>query len=147
MDIPVNDEGIPIHILLNKPSESEKCMLNRDLCNMDVQWTVKGNALLARYLLPKYRLLHKIFVSNLYPRSGNKTDLTAFMVRIIHAIATGTQICLSSLICHFLLQFRLHPGHSDILFGYLMTMLATHMLVDMPVMRHPSVILFSIIPI
>ncbi|MGV7988825.1 hypothetical protein PJP10_31115, partial [Mycobacterium kansasii] len=99
MDIPINEEGIPIHVLLNKPSESEKLMLTRDLCDMDAQWTVKGNALPARYLLPKNRLLHKIFVSNLYPWSGNKTDLTTFMVRIVHAIATGTQICLPSLIC------------------------------------------------
>ncbi|MGV7343170.1 hypothetical protein PJI17_31215, partial [Mycobacterium kansasii] len=76
-------------------------------------------------------------MSNLYPRSGNKTDLTAFMVRIVHAIATGTQICLPSLICHFLLQFRLHPGHSDIPFSYLMIVLATHMLVDMPVDEEP----------
>ncbi|MGV8000495.1 hypothetical protein PJP08_29255, partial [Mycobacterium kansasii] len=53
MDIPVNDEGIPSHHLTDKPSVSEKRMLIRDLCNMDVQWTEKGNALPARYLLPK----------------------------------------------------------------------------------------------
>ncbi|MGV7959416.1 hypothetical protein PJP14_29370, partial [Mycobacterium kansasii] len=36
MEIPVNDEGIPIHTLYDKPSESEKRMLTRDLCKIDV---------------------------------------------------------------------------------------------------------------
>ncbi|MGV8048443.1 hypothetical protein PJP07_30035, partial [Mycobacterium kansasii] len=98
---------------------------------------VKGNALPARYLLPKYRLIHKFFVSSLYPRSGNKQDLTTFMVSIVHAIATGTQICLPSLICHFLIHFHVQPGHSHIPFAYLMTVLATHMLIDMPVGEAP----------
>ncbi|MGV7343469.1 hypothetical protein PJI17_32745, partial [Mycobacterium kansasii] len=30
-----------------------------------------------------------------------------------------------------------HPSHSDIPFGYFMTVLATHMLVDMPVNEAP----------
>ncbi|MGV8048583.1 hypothetical protein PJP07_30745, partial [Mycobacterium kansasii] len=63
MDVPINDEGIPIDNLLDKPSVAEKRTLTRDLCNMNVQWIEKRNALPARYLLPKYRILHKIFVS------------------------------------------------------------------------------------
>ncbi|MGV7994844.1 hypothetical protein PJP12_29675, partial [Mycobacterium kansasii] len=59
MDVPVNEEGIPIHVLLTKPSEFEKMMLTRDLCDMDAQWIIKGNALPTRYLLPKYRLFIK----------------------------------------------------------------------------------------
>ncbi|MGV7927209.1 hypothetical protein PJO48_29590, partial [Mycobacterium kansasii] len=76
-------------------------------------------------------------MSNLYPRSGNKTDLTIFMVRIVHAIATGTQICLPSLICSSIIQFRIQPGHGDIPFGYLLNVLATYMLVAMPVGEAP----------
>ncbi|MGV7959488.1 hypothetical protein PJP14_29750, partial [Mycobacterium kansasii] len=50
MDIPVNDEGIPIHTLYAKLSELEKQMFTRDLCGMDVQWTIKGNALPSKYM-------------------------------------------------------------------------------------------------
>ena len=137
MDIPVNDEGIPIHTLYAKLSESEKQMLTRDLCGMDVQWTIKGNALPSKYMLPKYRVLHRIFISNLYPRSGNKTELTAFMVRVVHSIASGTQICLPSLICFYIIQFRLQPGHGDIPFAFLLTALASFMLVDTPLNERP----------
>lgn len=87
---------------------------------MNVQWTHKGNALPSRYLVPKYSVLHKIFISNLYPRSGNKTKLIAFMVCVLHSIISGIKIYLPSLICHSIIQSRLHLGHSDIPFTYLM---------------------------
>jgi hypothetical protein len=42
MDIPVNDDGIPIHMLVEEPSEYEKRMLTRVLCNMDAEWSSRN---------------------------------------------------------------------------------------------------------
>jgi hypothetical protein len=55
------------------------------------------------------------------------------MVRILYSIISGANVYLPSLICSSIIQFRSQPGHGDIPFGYLLNVLATDMLVAVPV--------------
>ena len=67
------------------------------LCGNYVEWE-KGNCLRSSNLLPVFRKLHHIFVHNVYPRAGNHTELTPYMVEVLYRVGKQEMVCLPSIV-------------------------------------------------
>ncbi|XXG89486.1 hypothetical protein AAC387_Pa12g1467 [Persea americana] len=123
MNIPVCENGLTM--VADTLTEAEKAEATLRLCGFNAEWNRKKNFLPLGSLIPKYRLLHNLFTFNVYPRKGNRTELTAYMVNILHKVITGVPICLPSLICRTIVRFHLSNATKTAApFGFLMTQLA-----------------------
>lgn len=94
------------------------------LCGMPIEWKLR-NCLPFTTLYPSLRFLHRIFTTLLYPRKGNRTNLTPLMVQILYLVALRISTCLRSLICFHTCHFANRPGHCAYSFASLMTYIAT----------------------
>lgn len=111
--------------------DSERLWVTEKLCGVFVEW-IGGNALRASEFLPKFRLLHQVFLFNVYPRKGNRGDLTPLMINTLIAVDAKQNIYLTSIICRTIIDHWSCKGHSAAPFGYLMSELAKKLGVPIP---------------
>lgn len=64
-------------------SEEERSRATFNLCGFHSIWDARKQHLTLFSLFPIYRIIHNIFTFNVYPRMGNRTKLTAYMVSIL----------------------------------------------------------------
>ena len=122
MNVPVNPNGLSM--VSDTLTEAEKDQATIVLCGHSVKWNPK-NFLPLGSLIPKYRLLHHLFTFNVYPRKGNRTELTAYMVNVLSKVVTGVQMCLPSLICRTIVRFHLSTASKPAIpFGFLLSQIA-----------------------
>lgn len=136
MGIPCSQNAITF--VTDSPSESEKTQATRDICGFDCQWDNKKHHLTLNSLIPLYRIIHQLFTYNVYPRGGNRTELTPYMVNLLSKVVTRTPICLPSIICHTIIKFHNNPTQKNAIpFGFLMTQLALSFGLQVPHGENP----------
>ncbi|XP_058108228.1 uncharacterized protein LOC131251495 isoform X2 [Magnolia sinica] len=108
----------------NLPRKAQRLEWTRFLCGgRNVAW-FQGNALRASEMTAQFRILHLIFVSNVYPRLGNRSELTPFMAETLYRVGIHQPMCLPSLIMRQII-YVLTSSHSLALpFGNLICKLA-----------------------
>ena len=127
--VPVTPNGVTS--IPDSLIEEERRKATHDLCSFHSTWDPRKHHLTLFSLFPIYRVIHNIFTYNVYPRSGNRTELTAYMVSILSKVVTRTSICLQSLICHTIIKFHSSMVQKNAIhFGYFMT--ASHFLLASP---------------
>ena len=114
-------------------SEADKPMITQSICAFVAEWDQAKNFLRSKYLIHELRLIHNLFTHNVYPRAGNRTELTAYMVNILFNIVNGNRMCLPSLICrHIIRNATPRSKAGSLIFGCLMSALALSIGVNAP---------------
>lgn len=119
--VPTNDWGRKS--IKETLSKAERRMITKTNCSHVVPW-VEGYFLQASSFLPPFRMLHGIFIFNLYPRRGNRSNLTPHMANVLYLVATRVPACLPSLICGTIVNSWHGPGRNACSFGSLLTNIA-----------------------
>lgn len=76
------------------------------LCGFPARWNNRKNHLPLSSLLPIYHILHNIFTYNVYPRKGNRIELTSYMVNLLYHVHCTRPVCFASLIYQIIIKFH-----------------------------------------
>eukprot|EP00268_Persea_americana_P032863 TRINITY_DN32491_c0_g1_i3.p1 TRINITY_DN32491_c0_g1~~TRINITY_DN32491_c0_g1_i3.p1 ORF type:complete len:289 (-),score=57.56 TRINITY_DN32491_c0_g1_i3:424-1290(-) len=120
-------------------SIAKMTVITETLCGAVIPWE-DGGYLSAFFLLPLFKILHNIFTFNVYPRRGNRSDLTPYMANVLYHVATGVKLCLPSLIVGSIVRFWFSPGRPTTAcpFGTLITAIAKSCGIPLPAIEKPE---------